>query len=84
MQSSLRHYAVRIRCRLNGEDSTESFFPAPEALKSMSPDAREEILTIFPEINGLDYSPRPAFQIPSGKLQKKLVARHRKINRSVR
>lgn len=60
---------------------TESFFTGPEALKSMLPEAREEILKILPEIGQVDYSPEPAFQIPSGSLQKKLVMRHMKNNR---
>lgn len=60
---------------------TESFFAGPEALKSMRPEAREEILTILPEINAIDHSPEPACYIPSGKLQKNLVARHIKNNR---
>ena len=60
---------------------TESFFTGPEALKSMLPEAREEILKILPQIGHADYSPEPAFQIPSGKLQKQLVTRHIKNNR---
>ncbi len=55
---------------------TESFFTGPEALKSMSIEAREEILTIFPELKDRDYSPISARYIPSGRRQKKLVARH--------
>jgi hypothetical protein len=55
---------------------TESFSPGPEALKSMSREAREEILTILPEVYDLGYVPEPACHIPSGKLQKNLVARH--------
>ena len=60
---------------------TESFLPGPEALRSMSQDARQEILTILPELSELDYVPEPARHIPSGKLQKNLVARHIKNNR---
>ena len=60
---------------------TESLFTGPEALKSLSPEAREEILTILPEVAKLDYSPEPARYIPPGKLQKQLVARHAKNNK---
>jgi len=60
---------------------TESFFAGPEALKSMRPEAREEILTILPEICALDFSPEPACHIPSSKRQKSLIARHIKNNR---
>jgi hypothetical protein len=60
---------------------TESFFTGPEALKSMLPEAHEEILKILPQIGQVDYSPEPASHIPSGKLQKQLVTRHIKHNR---
>ena len=55
---------------------TESLYTGPEALKALSDDARDEILTIFPEMAKLDYSSVPARHIPLGRLQKKLVARH--------
>lgn len=57
---------------------TESLFTGPEALQSVSPEALEEILTIFPEVAELDYTPEPARLIPPGKQQKQLVARHLK------
>lgn len=57
---------------------TESLFTGPEALKTVSPEAREEIISIFPEIADLAYSPEPARFIPSGKLQNKLLQRHTK------
>ena len=57
---------------------TESLFTGPEALKSISADAREEIMTIFPDLQDGDYSPSPACFMPSGKDQKQLVARHAK------
>ena len=55
---------------------TESLFTGPEALQAISPEAREEILTLFPEVADLDYEPEPARFIPHGKQQKQLVARH--------
>src|SRR6056297_153923 len=40
---------------------TESLFTGPEALKAVSPEAREEILTIFPELaDPQTYAPPPA------------------------
>ncbi|GAB5431165.1 MAG: hypothetical protein EpisKO_05350 [Epibacterium sp.] len=60
---------------------TESFFPGPEAIKAMPAEARAEILAIFPQIQTWGFVPEPAFQIPPGKLQRKLVARHLKNNR---
>lgn len=59
---------------------TESLFTGPETLKSLSLEARKEILTIFPEITDLDYSPEPARFMPPGKQQKQLIARHLKNN----
>ncbi len=55
---------------------TESLFTGPEALKALSADARREVLTIFPEVESLDYQPEPACFIPSGKQQKKMIERH--------
>lgn len=62
---------------------TESLFTGPEALKAISVEAREEILTIFPEIAQLNYTPHPARYIPPGKLQRQLVERHAKNNKPV-
>ena len=59
---------------------TESFYTGPEALKAISAEAMEEILAILPELNLLSYAPDPACHIPTGDLQKKLVARHAKNN----
>lgn len=57
---------------------TESLYTGPEALKAVSPEARQEILNIFPEVTDLNYVPEPARFIPSKRLQKKLVERHLK------
>ncbi|MEM8774418.1 MAG: Hint domain-containing protein [Pseudomonadota bacterium] len=59
----------------------ESLFTGPEALKAVAPDAKEEIMTILPEVASLGYSPQPAYHIPPGKKQKQLVARHLKNGR---
>lgn len=63
---------------------TESFYPGPEALKSMPPATREEILSIFPEVSEFGPPPEPAFMIPPNKLQKQLISRHLKNNQSFR
>ncbi|WP_282153330.1 Hint domain-containing protein [Ruegeria atlantica] len=55
---------------------TESLFTGPEALKSLSAEAREEIFEIFPEITDIYYSPKAARFIPKAVQQKKLVWRH--------
>jgi hypothetical protein len=57
--------------------ATESLFAGPEALKSLSGKAREEITTLFPEITAPNYVPSAARHIPpKGKLMKQLVSRH--------
>jgi len=57
---------------------TESLYVGPESLKAISPEAREEILAIFPELADLDHAPHSALLLPSGKQQKQLIARHLK------
>ncbi len=60
---------------------TESLFVGPEALKSISPEARAEIFRIFPEIGRSDYVSEPARFIPEPQKQRQLIARHLKNNR---
>ncbi len=60
---------------------SESLFTGPEALKSLSTEAREEITMIFPETADLAYPLEPARYIPSGKQQRRLIARHLKNNK---
>lgn len=57
---------------------TESLFVGPEAMKGIDPASRAEIVSIFPEIEGVSYSPSPARLIPTGSKQKRLVVRHLK------
>ena len=61
----------------------ESLFTGPEALKAVCADAREEILTLFPEVANFDYLPVPVRLIPSGADQKSLIARHAKNNHPI-
>ncbi|PXW72578.1 Hint domain-containing protein [Loktanella sp. PT4BL] len=62
---------------------TESLFTGPEALSAISPEAKQEILTLFPEIADIDYRPEPARFIPSGRQQKQAIARHLKNQKPV-
>ncbi|MCQ0092170.1 hypothetical protein FGD77_10865 [Roseovarius sp. M141] len=55
---------------------SESLYTGPEALKAVSPEARTEILSLFPELECMDYVPKSALPILSLKQQKKLVSRH--------
>ncbi|SMR82376.1 Hemolysin-type calcium-binding repeat-containing protein [Aliiroseovarius halocynthiae] len=57
---------------------SESLYTGPEALNAIAPEARDEILTIFPELLDAQHLPDPARLIPDMMLQKQLVARHAK------
>lgn len=57
---------------------TESLYTGPEALKSISQEARDEILSIFPELNELDYKPLPCRQLVKGRMSRRLAVRHSK------
>ncbi len=60
---------------------TESLLTGPQALKSLPPQARREILSIFPELADLDAPPKGARLIPNGRQQNRLIARHLKNRR---
>jgi hypothetical protein len=57
--------------------ASESLFTGPEALNAVSPEAREEILGLFPGLNTSAARTSARF-IPVGKLQKRIIARHAK------
>lgn len=61
----------------------ESLYMGSEGLRAMPPASRDEILAIFPELARLDVLPQTACLVPSGKLQKQLVARHAKNQKPV-
>lgn len=54
-------------------------YTGAEALRAVNPQAREEILQIFPELKEKDYTPVPARAIPTGRMQKQLVALHKEM-----
>ncbi len=62
---------------------TESLYTGAQALKALAPEAREEIMMLFPELSDVEYTPAPALPMPDGKTQKKLVARHLKNTKPV-
>ncbi|MEP3033414.1 MAG: Hint domain-containing protein [Pseudoruegeria sp.] len=55
---------------------SESLYTGAEGLRSLQPTARQEILTIFPELAETDHIAKPARYIPIGRRQKRLVSRH--------
>lgn len=63
---------------------TESLFTGPEALRAVSPEAREEIETLFPEICEPDFQPDAARFIPEkGRQMRKLAQRHQQNQKSL-
>jgi len=62
---------------------TESLLAGPQALKSLGSEAREELLSIFPELEEMEWPIKPARFIPPNKRQKKLMERHRKNEAAV-
>ncbi|MEM6890495.1 MAG: Hint domain-containing protein [Pseudomonadota bacterium] len=57
---------------------SESLYLGCEARKALSPEGRGEIATLFPELACQSHSSETARYVPSGRLQKKLMARHAK------
>ncbi|MFW2589746.1 Hint domain-containing protein [Sagittula sp. SSi028] len=62
--------------------ATESLFTGPEAMKSVSAEAREEILELFPDIASEHCIRQPGRPIPeTGKMINQLLFRHKKNNK---
>lgn len=55
--------------------ASESFYPGPQALRSVDKAALDELLAIFPQL-GDDILPEAARLIPSGRKARKLAMRH--------
>ncbi len=66
----------------NGTEA-ESLFTGPEALKSVTPEARQEILEIFPELDASNALPHAARYIPTQKQLVNLMGRHLKKNKPI-
>lgn len=62
--------------------ASESLYTGPVALKSVSPKSRREILTLFPELNDIDYKALSARTLVQGRKARQLAVRH-KNNRKV-
>lgn len=61
----------------------ESLYTGKQALQAVSQSARAEIISLFPELEDVDYAPKPALPIPDLSGQKSLIRRHFKQNLSV-
>lgn len=62
---------------------TESLYTGPEALKAVSPEGRQEILSLFPELAGIDYKALSARKLANGRMGRKLAIRHKNSNKSL-
>lgn len=63
--------------------ATESLYTGPEALRSVSKEARQELLTMFPQLADQKGMGRPALPIPKGKEQNQLVGRLAKNDQAI-
>jgi hypothetical protein len=54
----------------------ETLFPGPLALSFLTPDAREELLALFPELAHDDHAAMPALPMLKSREARALVARH--------
>lgn len=59
----------------NGAE-TESLYTGPEALETISLEMREEIFSLFPELRDREYVPSSARPLVSGRMARRLSARH--------
>ena len=66
----------------NGAEA-ESLFTGPEALKTLSPEALAEIMTLFPELAQPDHVATPSFPVASGRAARKLADRHQRNGRAL-
>jgi len=64
---------------------SESLYTGAQALKSVSPEAREEIFTLFPELRDCapEALPTPARKLGKGRVCQNLIARHVKNEKPV-
>lgn len=58
---------------------TESLFTGPEMLKTLSPEAREEIEMLFPQVFASGFLAEPVRQIPDGKRLKLFMERQSQV-----
>ncbi|TRW96940.1 Hint domain-containing protein [Paracoccus sp. M683] len=57
---------------------SESLYPGPQAMQALSPPARREVLSLFPELAARGYRPQPARPLINGREGRKLAERHGK------
>ncbi len=62
---------------------TESLYTGPQALKTLTPEAREEIFALFPELSEVNHMASSARQLIKGRPGRKMVERHIKNSRAI-
>ena len=62
---------------------SESLFIGPQTINTLTEEAREEILSIFPMLGQEGFIQMPARKIPTGRKQKELVERHQKNKKNL-
>ena len=62
---------------------TESLFTGPEALRSVDPSARAEIMALFPELLATDRAWEPARRLGEGRRGRQLAKRHAENQREL-
>lgn len=62
---------------------TESLFTGPTALKAVSPEARAELLALFPALVRPDHMPEPARQLGTTRQGRQLAQRHKANGRDL-
>lgn len=66
----------------NGAE-TETLYTGAQALRSVGPAARKEILALFPELREDDHEPQAARALVGGRRGRRLASRHRRNNKAL-
>ncbi|WP_405403839.1 Hint domain-containing protein [Paracoccus sp. Ld10] len=66
--------------RSNGAD-TESLYTGEQALRMVGAAAREELLTLFPDLADMDQASVPARDLPQNRMVRKMADRHQRNSR---
>lgn len=62
---------------------TESFYCGPFAIEALSSEAVAELHSLFPDLMEENFTPLPACHIPEGRLQNRLITRHKKNEKAL-
>lgn len=66
----------------NGAE-TESLFTGPQALRMVGPAARQELMTLFPDLAAPDHRPVPARDLAPGRTARHMAERHARNARAL-